>query len=162
MTGRDISLLKTLAKQGMAPPVEVPLFGFAVEKIRTEGFDEELQFILTEEVFDELLSYDWPGNVRELEMMIRRICELYGGRRVGVEELRDMGFWSEEGSRPELPSQFKLKEEVERFKRKLIMMALRETNGNISKAAEMLGISRVGLKKMMERLKIRCTPGDER
>ncbi|MCD6507437.1 hypothetical protein J7M22_12555 [Candidatus Poribacteria bacterium] len=42
------------------------------------------------------------------------------------------------------------------------MMALRETNGNISKAADMLGISRVGLKKMMERLKIRHTPSDER
>jgi len=119
--------------------------------------------ILTEEVFDEFLSYDWPGNVRELEMMIRRLCEAYGGRSVGVEELRDMGFEGMEGSsKRELPSQFNLKEEVEKYKRKLIMMALRETNGNISKAADMLGISRVGLKKMMERLKIRRTPSDER
>jgi len=43
LTRRDISLLKTLAKQGMAPPVEVPLFGFAVERIRTEGFDEKMK-----------------------------------------------------------------------------------------------------------------------
>ncbi|HID55489.1 TPA: sigma-54-dependent Fis family transcriptional regulator [Candidatus Poribacteria bacterium] len=111
--------------------------------------------VISKEVLNELLSYDWPGNVRELEMMIRRICEVHGGRRVGIEELRDMGLWREEGLRVKMPSQFNLKEEVKRLKRKLIMLALSETRGNISKAAEMLGISRQGLSKMMKNLGIK-------
>jgi len=118
--------------------------------------------ILTEEVFDEFLSYDWPGNVRELEMMIRRLCEAYGGRSVGVEELRDMGFEGMEGSsKRELPSQFNLREEVERFERDLILRVLDETGWNITRTADKIGMSRTGLMKKMKNLGIR-RPTDDR
>ena len=117
--------------------------------------------ILTEEVFDEFLSYDWPGNVRELEMMIRRLCEAYGGRSVGVEELRDMGFEGMEGSsKRELPSQFNLKEEVERFERDLILRVLDETGWNITQTADRIGMSRTGLMKKMKNLGIRRPTDD--
>jgi len=41
ITRRDISLLKAFSKQGMTDPVEIPFFGFAVEAIKTEGFEKE-------------------------------------------------------------------------------------------------------------------------
>ena len=64
------------------------------------------------------------------------------------------------GGEQQLLSGFNLREEIERLKRGLIMMALRETNGNISKAADMLGISRQWLSKMMRNLGIKKDGND--
>ena len=113
---------------------------------------------MEEDVMEALKRRRWEGNVRELRNLMESLAIRKREGWIRMEDLRGVLL----GGEQQLPPGFNLREEIERLKRGLIMMALRETNGNISKAADMLGISRVGLKKMMERLKIRHTPSDER
>jgi len=47
-----------------------------------------------------------------------------------------------------------LDESLERFKRAMIMKALEDCNGNMTKSAERLGISRQNLQNIMRRMKI--------
>jgi transcriptional regulator with PAS, ATPase and Fis domain len=115
--------------------------------------------ILTDEVFDELLRHEWPGNVRELEMLMRSICQVYGEKKVGVNELRGLGFQRITPTR--LPPQFNLKDEVERFERDLILMVLEESGWNITQAADRMGMSRVGLMKKLKKFGIKRPMGDE-
>ena len=51
-----------------------------------------------------------------------------------------------------------LKEAVEKLEIKMITRALNKTHGNILKAAKDLGISRVGLHKMLKRYEISAEP----
>jgi DNA-binding NtrC family response regulator len=85
-----------------------------------------------------LASFDWPGNVRQLAHTLQRIVALRV-RRIDIEHLpREMR------ALRSVPDE---REAVER--------ALEATGGNISHAAERLGITRHGLKKRMLRLGMR-------
>lgn len=100
------------------------------------------------EAMQAMLSYAWPGNIRELEHAIERAVLLASGgvvtpRDLNLRSLRDVG--GDGGSREleELPL-----EEVERV---LIQKALRRHGGNVSQAAEALGLSRSALYRRLQR-----------
>ncbi|MBN2490613.1 MAG: sigma 54-interacting transcriptional regulator [Planctomycetes bacterium] len=101
-----------------------------------------------------LMAHDWPGNVRELENELRRawhLAETMITRDVlsrAVLEGRER--FPEDGEG--LP---RLRELVDRIERRLIQQALQLHGGNKSRAAEALGLSRVGLRKKMARLGLR-------
>ena len=103
---------------------------------------------ISREALNGLLNYDWPGNVRELENMIERAVILVKG-----EELRPEHF-SELHCTPDYPSDYHLaKKQAEAcFQRDYIPRMLKLADGNISKAAEKMGISRQGLQKMIKGL----------
>ncbi|MDE3111907.1 MAG: sigma-54-dependent Fis family transcriptional regulator [Chloroflexota bacterium] len=99
---------------------------------------------ISEEALRRLMEYDWPGNVRELENVIERAVVLSRGQIITS---RELPFGDHEGDREdegdELPSERSFfKKSVAQFEKDLIMKALRDANGNRSKAAEMLGIYR--------------------
>jgi two-component system response regulator HupR/HoxA len=54
-----------------------------------------------------------------------------------------------------LPGKGLLKDRVEALERAAIVWMLRECSGNISRAAESLGLSRVGLRAKIERYDLR-------
>ena len=99
-----------------------------------------------------LMAYAWPGNVRELENVIERAFILAGEREIRLEDLppqiRDRTAAS---GGVEIPEGGLNIEEVEKS---LIRKALSKTEGNKSRAAELLGITRRKLYSMMERLGI--------
>lgn len=100
----------------------------------------------TQNVMDRFLAYSWPGNVRELENEVERAVVLAFSDTITIddlsESLRKMD--TEEVSGDNF---FSIKEtEME-----LIKKALRVTNGNKTKASEMLGLSREGLRKKINR-----------
>ena len=126
---------------------------FIEELNRREGFGV---LGVDEEVMDVLKRRKWEGNVRELKNLVESLAIRKREGWIRMEDLRVVLL----GGEQQLLSGFNLREEIERLKRGLIMMALRETNGNISKAADMLGISRQWLSKMMRNLGIKKDGND--
>ncbi len=90
-----------------------------------------------------LLSHSWPGNVRELQHSVERSVLMARGSRI---EAGDLGLRRrEDGSR--LMDELTL-DEAEQL---LIEKALERTQGNVSKAAEALGLSRSALYRRLQR-----------
>ncbi|HWQ32058.1 MAG TPA: sigma-54 dependent transcriptional regulator [Blastocatellia bacterium] len=88
-------------------------------------------------------EYHWPGNVRELEHAVERAVLMSNGHKVRAS---DLGLRSEGDSSPRLDD-LSL-EEVECL---LIRKALARADGNVSRAAEALGLSRSALYRRLEK-----------
>jgi two-component system, NtrC family, response regulator AtoC len=92
-----------------------------------------------------LCDHHWPGNVRELENTIARALVLARGNLI---DRGDVQLLEDRPEKPALdwtalaPLQRGWKENLERLEKRLIERALAETQGNKSKAAEVLGIHR--------------------
>ncbi len=97
--------------------------------------------------------YAWPGNVRQLENELRRAWHL-ADDTIGVDTLSrvvsDAEVATEQAAAPIGP----LREAVDQLERRAIEAALARFSGNKSRAAEALGLSRVGLRKKIARLGI--------
>ncbi|MDR1756631.1 MAG: sigma-54 dependent transcriptional regulator [Culturomica sp.] len=100
---------------------------------------------LSQEVKKKLLKYPWPGNVRELEHAVERAVILSGG-----EELLPQHFMLTPGSTGRRP----LEElNLDKLESEAIEQALRRAEGNVSRAAELLGITRYALYRKLEKQK---------
>jgi len=96
-----------------------------------------------------LMGYPWPGNVRELENEVMRAAAL-GDALLGPDDLS-----------PQIaaavplvlsdPDDLDLRARVEHLERELIQRAIRKTGGNHTQSAKMLGLSRYGLLKKLQR-----------
>jgi DNA-binding NtrC family response regulator len=103
---------------------------------RLQGFDSD--------AMRALLAYAWPGNVRELSHTVERAVLLAGGDRVAAPDLNLRAPAARGGDGLEdMPL-----EEVERH---LIRKALERYGGNVSHAAEALGISRSALYRRLQK-----------
>jgi DNA-binding NtrC family response regulator len=92
---------------------------------------------------DALIGHPWPGNVRELQHAVERSVLMARGSRI---EAADLGLRRrEDGS--VLMEELTL-DEAERL---LIEKALERSQGNVSKAAEALGLSRSALYRRLQR-----------
>jgi len=103
---------------------------------------------LSNEALASLEAWSFPGNVRELESEMARLVALAApGAVLGAEALNERirGV----SKRPkQAPAPMSLAE----MEKKLIQAVLEETGGNRTKAAEILGISREGLRTKMQRI----------
>jgi len=103
----------------------------------------------TEEATAALEAYAWPGNVRELEnrvktAMIMAETPMLTAEDLGLKESTDSALL------------FNLKEVRTRAERQAIRQAMSITEGNVSKSAELLGVSRPTLYDLMEKYGIRA------
>jgi len=94
-----------------------------------------------------LLAHEWPGNVRELEHALEQAVALASGEQIeladlpaAVQDRRDPGPGDDLGP----PGSFRDAKQrvIERFERQFITEALSRHLGNISKAAEDMGMYR--------------------
>jgi DNA-binding NtrC family response regulator len=92
-----------------------------------------------------LIQYSWPGNVRELEHTLERAVLLARDRVIQPVDLNLHPDSESIGSRPleELP--------LEAVERHLIRKALERHDGNVSRAADALGLSRSALYRRLEK-----------
>lgn len=88
------------------------------------------------EVFRVLLQHDWPGNLRELRNVAERAVALCDATTIELSHLP-----------PELagvtaPDDTRLKSNIKEHERQLILDALLQADGNQTRAAKLLGVSR--------------------
>jgi len=103
----------------------------------------------TEEAIAALEAYSWPGNVRELENKVKTAVIMSEGPMLTADDLNLKE--TVEGA-----LLFNLKEVRTRAERQAIQQALSITNGNVSKTAELLGVSRPTLYDLMDKYGIRA------
>jgi DNA-binding NtrC family response regulator len=98
-----------------------------------------------------LLGYGWPGNVRELDHTMERAVLMARGERIGVEDLGLQGGLQGGLQAGRTGSQSLDDLSLEAVEAILIRKALARTQGNVSHAAEALGLSRGALYRRMEK-----------
>jgi len=107
---------------------------------------------VTRAAMAKLASFPWPGNVRQLENEVRRALVLGDGAI-------DVGDLSADvvrgGPSASKGAGLDMRSRVDALERELVIEALSKTHGNQTRAAQLLGLSRFGLQKMMKRLKIK-------
>ena len=93
-------------------------------------------------------SYEWPGNVREMENCIKRAVIMADGPYVMPDDLGINATQDE-------PEPLNLRQVRDEAERKAVVKALARSDGNIAKAAELLGISRPTLYDLIGRYSLR-------
>ncbi|HXG52536.1 MAG TPA: sigma-54 dependent transcriptional regulator [candidate division Zixibacteria bacterium] len=98
-----------------------------------------------------LMSYDWPGNVRELENTVLRMIV---SCKTDILDVSDIPSEIRGGDIGTAPASALLKgisrESREMVERRAIEEALRRTEGNVTQAAKLLGVSRATLQNKMK------------
>jgi two-component system NtrC family response regulator len=98
----------------------------------------------TDEALSAISAYRWPGNVRELENKIKAAVLLAEGHVVGLSDLGLPG--SNEPAAPQT-----LRDARNRAEREAIARALAVSSGNISRAADLLGVTRPTLYDLLDK-----------
>lgn len=99
---------------------------------------------LAEDAVAAIEAHRWTGNIRELENAIKRAVIMAEGSRVTAE---DLGIALPEGEDKAL----NLREVREDAERRAVLRVLSRTNGNVARAADILGVSRPTLYDLMNR-----------
>ncbi len=104
-----------------------------------------------------LSEQNWPGNVRELSSMIKRVCQTTQKEQIETNDiLKNMGH------RPDInvpvmisfTEGLTLKEDAEKHNKLKIEETLKSCNGNVSKSASLLGVSRETLHNKIKKYDI--------
>jgi len=91
----------------------------------------------------QMMQYPWPGNVRELEHTVERAVLLCRGEEI---EPADLGIAAARSSTPSFENM-----SIDEVEALLIRKVMRRCDGNISQAAESLGLSRAALYRRIEK-----------
>jgi two-component system nitrogen regulation response regulator NtrX len=91
------------------------------------------------EAIAELQSYSWPGNVRELRNTVERVVIMHPGVKVAANDLPVGGKAEAPVASFRFPS---FKEATDAYHRAFIQRKLEEAEGNVSRAAELMGVDR--------------------
>lgn len=113
------------------------------KKYNKEGLAFDAQAI------DKLINYNWPGNVRELQHTIERAVIMAGNAFIKAYELSFSPIESAEPVNDE-PKTFQLHD----IEKDTILKAIDKHQGNISKAAKELGITRTALYRRLNKYDI--------
>jgi two-component system NtrC family response regulator len=100
------------------------------------------------EALHRIESHGWPGNVRELENRVKRAVIMADGSQISAEDLELEDAQAE-------PEPFNLREVRDHAEHRAVCRALERTGRNISKAADLLGITRPTLYNLMRKFDIK-------
>jgi two-component system NtrC family response regulator len=120
--------------------------------LRRFGEEPRRSLRFTEEALRAIESHGWPGNVRELINVVRRASIMADGHLVTVEDLGLSGNSVEPADQADM---LDLRTARDRAERAAVVMALARSDGNLAKAAELLGVSRPTLYDLLGRLSIK-------
>jgi len=103
----------------------------------------------TKDALSAIEAHKWPGNVRELKNRIKRAVVMADGKQITPADLE-----LKTVDEADEINTFDLREVREAAERQVITKALNHTNGKVSPAAELLGVSRPTLYDLMQKLDI--------
>jgi Nif-specific regulatory protein len=104
------------------------------------------------EAMGKMAQYNWPGNIRELRNAIERAVVMGDGKMIRPEDLPITATLPKFAG---LKVGLTLDEALNEFKKDFILMTLKHTQGNRSKAAKIMDIQRTYLSRLITRYKIR-------
>jgi two-component system NtrC family response regulator len=107
----------------------------------------------TPEALRAIQAYSWPGNVRELENRVNAAVIMAEGRHITVD---DLGLTAD----PDGANWLNLREVRSRAERDAVRQSIAVTRGNLSKAADLLGVTRPTLYDLIEKLGIEVADYD--
>ena len=114
---------------------------------RFSGEQRRGSLTLSPEAIDAIEAHPWAGNVREMENCVKRAVIMAEGTIIGPADL---------GLNAEVRSEdLNLRQVRDLAEKQAVMRVLGRTDGNMSKAAEMLGISRPTLYELLDRFGLR-------
>jgi two-component system NtrC family response regulator len=96
----------------------------------------------TDDALNAMSVHQWPGNIRELENRVKRAVIMSESKRISAQDLDLADIKA-------APRSLDLKLEVEKLEKKLAGEALAVAEGNVSKAAKLLGVSRPHLYNLL-------------
>ena len=108
-----------------------------------------------------LVDYDWPGNVRELKNTIDRAVIMAEGEELRSQDLPDeitpssqkpIATATESTDGLAVPFTADFREDRREFERRYISRCLEHTQGNVTRAAEILGMHRQSLQHKLRQL----------
>jgi two-component system, NtrC family, response regulator len=102
---------------------------------------------LADDAVDAIQRHPWPGNVRELENRIKGAVAISDGPMISAD---DLGLQAG-GAQRRLPTLREVRDEAER---RALIDALAAADGNVSRAANLLGVARPTVYDLMQRLEI--------
>lgn len=105
----------------------------------------------TPSAIERMRNYPWPGNVRELRNTVERVIIMRARHEIDADDLPILGAESPPASSYNFDS---YREASETYEREYILRKLAETDGNVSRAAELMGIDRSHLYRRMKALGI--------
>ena len=105
---------------------------------------------LAQDAVQAIENHAWPGNIRELENCIKRAAIMTDGSQIGCD---DLGLT--QGQPDGFDSSLDLRVIRDRAEKRAIVAALGRVNGNMVRAAELLGVSRPTLYDLMHRLALK-------
>jgi DNA-binding NtrC family response regulator len=121
---------------------DIPLLGAHFLQTHAQKYRREIEgFDRT--AMQAMLAHPWPGNVRELQHVVERAVLMAPGAKIRSE---DLGLQTRRESGPHLEEM-----SLEDAERTLIQSALARHDGNVSRAAESLGLSRSALYRRLNR-----------
>lgn len=140
---------------------DIPLLAETFARSAAERYDLPLRQI-AQSALKRLIDYDWPGNVRELKNTIERAAIMAEGEELAAEDLpeeiipsiqrvRNGSDVSEDGGL-RVPFTAEFREDRKEFERRYISRCLEHTQGNVTRAAEILGMHRQSLQHKLRQL----------
>ena len=100
---------------------------------------------LADDAVRAVVAHPWPGNIRELENCIKRAVIMADGNQITAD---DLGLSAPEA---EGDASLDLRTVRDEAEKKAVIAALARSNGNVLRAAELLGVSRPTLYDLMHR-----------
>jgi two-component system response regulator AtoC len=135
----------------------LPLADYFIQKFNKK-LDRQVKFI-DPDVQEIFIKYHWPGNIRELENLIERLVLMAGGDTITHENIPPEVKISlpqvSQSDMQEKPFKDLMKSHMEELEKQAILQYLEECGGNITKAAQRLGVSRKGLQLKMIKYNLR-------
>ena len=110
------------------------------------------------EAMDLLTRYHWPGNVRELANTIERAVVLCAGETITPADLALPAAHPPSRSHDPVPAGDGdgFHDQINNYRRQVLVSALRRTNGNHTQAAKLLGLHRTYFLRLLQKLNIRA------
>ncbi len=140
---------------------DIPLLAEQFARTAAERYSIPLRQI-AQSALRRLVDYEWPGNVRELKNTIDRAAIMAEGEELRSEDLPEEimpGVQRAKGKEEQaagdglsVPFTADFREDRREFERRYISRCLEHTQGNVTRAAEILGMHRQSLQHKLRQL----------